>query len=481
MRERLLLFLFGWLLTAAGAALVLPGLLSLWDGDGYAAAFFGPACGALALGWAARRAGRRHPESVLTREGACFLVGVWPTLGLAAMLPYAVSGALSLPDAFSEGISGITTTGLTLLSPDAPRSLVFWRSLTQWLGGAHVILLLVTVVPQVSAWFGMSLVMPRGLSPGQRLASIGRVGRGVGRVYAAATAVAAAAFTACGLGAFDALNLALVTLATGGCYDAPALPGAQGDALGLATAAAMLFASGNFFFYAEAARRRTVSGLSDAGEMRAFLRFTALAGAAVSLHLWASGVYGFDESLRRGFFAVAGFISTTGADSAATAAWPDFDRAALFLLVFVGGCIASSSGGFKVLRLLVLLKAARAELTRTLHPRMVLRVAVGGRVVPLKMVGQLLSFFALFVAVLFGAGLALALAGLEPVTAVGLAAACLSSAGPAALLSGDAGVYAALGQGWRLFCCGLMVLGRLEIFSLLFVAQLLAQRWRDRW
>ena len=426
-------------------------------------------------------AGREHPERLLVREGACMLVSMWCLLTATAMLPYLISGTLSPADALTEGVSGVTTTGLTLLPDAAPRPLVFWRSLTQWLGGVHIILLLMAIVPQVAEWSGMSLVMARGQTAGQLLASVHRLSKRVIGVYAGATAIFAMVFAGLGLSAFDAVNLSMVTLATGGCYTPESLAGERNGWLSLALMAAMLFSAGNFFFYVETVRRRTVSGSGGAKEIRTMLALVASAGLFVSLHLWSSGVYDFSESLRQGFFSSAAFLSTTGTDPAGLAGWPDFDRFVLMLLAFVGGCIASSSGGLKIVRLVVLVNASLAELRRTLHPRMMLRISALGRVVPLAMVGQILSFFALYTAVLFGAAMVLSLTGLAPLSALGLSAACLTSAGPAALLVGDVSVYAAMSENGRLLCCGLMLLGRLEIFSFLFAIQTMASRWTRRW
>ena len=464
---------------AAGASLLLPVPVSVADNDGLYWAFVLSAAVLLSLGVCAIRAGREHPERVLVREGACFLVGTWILLTATAMLPYLLTGTLSVADAWAEGVSGVTTTGLTLLPANAPRSLVFWRSLTQWLGGACIILLLLTVVPQVSEWFGMSLVMPRGQRASQLLSSMRRTSRRVMGVYAGATAVAMVIFAALGLSVFDALNLSMVTLATGGCY----VPGASTESpfFTIALMAVMLFSAGNFFFYAEVTRRGLEAEDPGAGEMRAMLRLAAVAGILVSLHLWISGTYGVSESLRKGFFAAAAFLSTTGMDPVQLVGWPDFDRFVLILLIFIGGCIASSAGGLKILRLSVLVNASIEELRRTLHSRMVLRVSALGRVVPLSMVGQLLSFFALYTAVFFGGAMVLSLGGIAPLSALGLSAACLTSAGPAALLAGDVNVYATMGEGWRLFCCALMLLGRLEVFSFLFVIQTLVSRWEGRW
>ena len=481
MRTRLFLYLLGWVSIEAGAALLLPAPFSLADGDGILWAFVLPAVCFFAVGFRMVHAGREHPERVLVREGACLLVGAWLLLTVSASLPYMLSGVLSFPDALSEGVSGITTTRLTLLGSDAPRSLIFWRSLTQWFGGAYIILLLVTIVPQVAEWFGMSLVMPRGRSGGQLLPSMRRLARRVFGVYAGATAAFALVFAVLGLSAFDALNLSMVTLATGGCFEAAPLEGMRGMLLSLALMIAMLFSAGNFLVYAEVIRRHSFSEAGGSGEMKMMLVVAAAAGLLVSLHLWTSGTYGFGEGLHHGFFAAAAFLSTTGTEPTQLVGWPDFDRFVLLLLAFVGGSMVSSSGGLKILRLAALMNASVMELRRTLHPRMMLRISALGHVVPLATVEQHLSFFALYVAVFFGAAIILSLFGLEPLSALGLSAACLTSAGPAALIAGDVDIYTALGTGERLFCAALMLLGRFEVFTFLFAIQSFISRWERRW
>ncbi len=479
MRTRLLLYLLGWTAAIAGLMMFLPVPVAIAENDGFAWAFALP--GALFMGagiWAAHR-GREHPERLLVREGACFLVGNWILLTVSAALPYLLTGALSPVDAWVEGVSGVTTTGLTMLGKGASRSLVFWRSLTQWQGGACIILLLLTVVPQVSEWFGMSLVMPRGQRASQLLTSMRRTSRHVIEVYLGATVLSTVAFAAMGLSAFDAVNLSMVTLATGGCYFPEG--SADGFLYHLVLTAVMLFSAGNFFFYAEVVRRGLRPEDTGAGEMRAMLQVVAVVGLLVSLHLWRTGTYDLPESFQQGYFAVAAFLSTTGMDPRLLAEWPDFDRFVLLLLVFTGGCIASSAGGLKILRVSTLFNASIEELRRTLHSHMVLRISALGRVVPLAMVGQLLSFFALYAAVFFGAAMVLSIGGLTPLSAIGLSAACLTSAGPAALIVGDVGAYAAMGEAGRLFCCALMLLGRLEVFSFLFVIQTMVSRWEGQW
>lgn len=475
----LLMNLFGRVITLSGILLLLPLPISFFCGS--PSAFLMPAIFSLALGLTLTRAGRAHRERILVREGACFLVGVWVYLPLISMMPYVLADAMPPLSALSESVSSLTTTGLTLLPDGAAPDLVFWRSLTQWMGGLNIILLLVTVVPQVSGWFGTSLAMPVNMSPGQLISSMRRISFGVFRVYAAATAVFTLIFFACGLTFFDALNLSLTSIATGGCYDAPALSGSRGVLVGLFKIFSMLFASGNFFIYWAASRRRRMSEIFSDTEMRSLLGMTAFFTLIVSVHLWQTGTYGFAESLGRGFFGVASFISTTGAEPALFAGWPDFDRFLLFLMVFSGGCIASSTGGFKVMRFLVLMRSTASELTRTLHPRLVARVAVGRRVVPIRMVWHLLCFFFIFMGIFFMAVLLLSLTGLTPLAAIGLAAASLTSAGPAALLAGDVGEYASLTDGVRMICCALMILGRLEIFSFLLVIQTAAHQWSNRW
>lgn len=481
MSVNLLCYIIGGVSLVIGAAFLPALAVALKVADPCAWVYGLPAAVALLGGAGLMYKGREHKARLLVRDSAVVLVAVWSLLSLFGMLPFWLAGGLNLAEALYESVSAVTTTGLSELSSSVSLALLFWRSILQWLGGLSIVLLLVTVIPQVSNSFGMSLVMPKSISFVQLVKPMWRITRGVALVYALMTVLAAFSYRAVGLMWFDAINLALVTIATGGCYTVGDIGGLRSWSIDLVMMFFMLFASGNFLIYREAVRHGSWREILKDYELKAFLVLVGVFGLIISLHLWSKGIYPLGESLRNGFFQTISFASTTGFASAQFVLWPDFAKYMLFLLVFVGGCIGSSTGGFKVIRFLVLFKEALAETRRTLHPNMVVNISVGGRSVPRNVVSYILTIFFLYIAAFFIATVLVSLSGMEPLASMGVAAACISSAGPAAFLAGHASAYATLAPWVKLLCCGLMILGRLEIFAFLIMIETLLGSKRQRW
>lgn len=477
---RMLMFLLGRSLLVGGGAMLLPLVFSLlWQEPG--TLFFGlPALFVMAAGVLLNALGREHKRQLSVREGTFFMVAVWFVFGLIGMLPYVLSGQLGWVNAFFESMAAFTTMGATCLSEDAPRSLIFWHSLLEWTGGLNFIVLLVTVLPQVSGCFGMMLSVQQSVHFSPVLGRMHAAAWRACKMYLGFTGLSAVLYYLAGLDKFDALTRAMTTLSTSGTNAMDDFIAYNSPLLELAAVISMLLASGNFLLYWKAASRRSLRTLLQDTELRCFLFLMLLAGALVSLHLWHMQVYGFWDSLRFGYFQVISFASTSGYVSAPAALWPAFDRYVLLLLVFVGGCIGSTAGGIKVMRFVVLFKMAAAEMRRTLHPHMVINIKIGGASVPMKIVGRILSFFFLYMIVFFLFVLLLSFGDLTVMQAVGVAAGCLSSVGSAAGLYGLMD-FALLPAWTKLLCCLLMVLGRLEIFSFLILLHMGAHRMQRKW
>jgi len=242
----------------------------------------------------------------------------------------------------------------------------------------------------------------------------------------------------------------------------------------------MLVTGGNFLLYWKAISRRSLGLIVRDAELRAALVIAAASGLLIGAHLFLTQTYAAGEALRHGLFQAVSFFTTVGFSSTAVAGWPDFDRYLLFLLAFTGACLGSPAGGLKTVRLLVLACMTAQELRRTLHPHMVVCVRLDGLPVPDKVVGRLLALFFLTVTVLLFGTLAVAASGVPVLSALGLAAGCLTSTGHTAALFGftEIGGLPALGKS---VCIGLMLLGRVEIFSALLFACFVGERLRRRW
>lgn len=426
--------------------------------------------------------GREHWRPLRLGEGAGFAVLAWPYLAAVGALPFVLSGRLSPLPAFFESMAAFTATGLSSFASGAPLppSLLLWHGLMSWLGGLAFVVMLVTVLPQVSGCFGITLTARQSVafSPVWR-----RMHRALWHglfIYGGLTLLFVLVLAALGLSPFRALLLALLTVSTAGSSATAAVQAYDSPALEVALSLMMLVTGGNFLLYWQALSRRRARLLACDAEVRAALALVLAAGALIGAHLFLTQTYAAGEALRHGLFQAVSFFTTVGFTSTAVTGWPDFDRYLLFLLAFTGACIGSPAGGLKTVRLLVLARMTAEELRRTLHPHMVVCVRLDGLPVPDKVVGRLLSLFFLTVLVLFVGTLAIAATGVPILPSLGLAAGCLTSTGHTAALFGFTEV-ASLSVPGMGACLALMLLGRVEIFSALLFACFLGERLQRRW
>lgn len=484
MNRSIVFYLVSRLALINGLALLIPLLAALWWGEA-GLVYFAPALAAALLAAAfCRYRGRHHKRHLGPGEGAWYMVSAWFLLGLLGMIPYVMAGTFASPvDAFFESVSAFTTTGTSCLADGGaglPQSLLLWHSLMEWLGGLNFILLLVSVMPQVSGCFGLTLSVHQSVSFSPMVPRMQEAARQAGLIYLAITVFSMVLYVLAGLPLGMAVNQGLMTMSTSGgdsLFDF-----SQYDSLALEAAGAvsMLLASGNFLLYWKSWERRDFKSLFCDAEWRTFLTVVVVTGCLVSFHLWRFGVYDGWDNLRYGFFQVLSFISTSGFSSAAYSTWPEFDKYVLFALAFVGGCIGSATGGLKVMRFMVLFKMAAQEMRRTLHPHMVISLKIDGVPVDMKIISRVLSYFFLFMATFFVSMLIISLSGVTPMQAMGMAVGCLSSVGSTMDLFGVADV-SVLPAWTKLYCSFLMILGRVEIFSFLVVIQTAFGYLRRRW
>lgn len=405
MNRSIVFYLVSRLALINGLALIIPLLAALWWGEAGIVCFVPALAAALVVAAFCRYRGRHHKRHLGPGEGAWYMVAAWFLLGLLGMIPYVMAGIFASPvDAFFESVSAFTTTGTSCLADGGaalPQSLLLWHSLMEWLGGLNFILMLVSVMPQVSGCFGLTLSVHQSVAFSPMVARMQEAARQAGRIYLAITAFSMLLYWLAGLPLGMAINQGFMTMSTSGGdalfdfsrYDSLAL-----EAVG---AVSMLLASGNFLLYWKGWERRDFKGLFKDAELQVFLAVLVAAGLVVSFHLWRFGVYDGWDNLRYGFFQVLSFSSTSGFASASYQDWPEFDKYVLFALAFVGGCIGSATGGLRVMRFMVLFKMAAQEMRRTLHPHMVISLKVDGVPVDMKIISRVLSYFFLFMATFF--------------------------------------------------------------------------------
>ena len=467
-------------------AMVLPFLLACrlkeWEPAG-AFLITGLVTAALAWEFGLKARQRERRGQMTLREGSLFMVLVWFQLGLLGMLPFLLSGMTeSIPAAFMESISALTTTGLPAVTATRegwPWSLLLWHAIMSWLGGFGFVVILVTVMPQVSGCFGVTLSARQMIffSPiWQRMRTSIRQGASI---YAVLTALAVLAFYLSGLPLGRSLVVAMLTISSGAdawTLDFAIMP----NSVWLAAGGVMLLGSLNLLLLWKSWRRRSISMFLRDTELQFFLLMLFGASFLVILNLSITGFCLPGEALKVGFFQCLSFISTSGLAVAPFWGWPGFEKYILFLLCFVGGCMGSPTGGLKMVRILVLNRLLNLGLRNALHPNMVPVVKLDGLAVEEKVVGRILSFFFLYV-VTFGLFvLLLSISGITLMQSAGYAAACLTGDSGAALLYGGPGVAAL--PGWsQLLMALLMIVGRIEVFSFILLAGFAAESFKERW
>ncbi len=461
------------LLVLAGAQLV-PLLWCLQAGSSAAAPGFLVGAGASALLGVAFRVLGRNAGELYRRDGVLIVVGAWILASVTGAIPYLATGAISSPiDALFESVSGFTTTGASILVQieSVGRPVLFWRSLTQWLGGIGIVVLLVALLSELGpgARFLFKLEVP---GPKAEIlhARVRETAAALFRVYLALTLAEIVLLLGFGLSFFDALTHTFSTVSTGGFSP-------YGDSIAhfsrpvhLVIMLFMVAAAVNFSIYYALIRRRDLHSLRDA-ELRFYLLLLAAASALVAVDV-VDRTSGFAIGpVVDAVFQVISILTTTGFATVDFAEWPDFSRATLVMLMVAGGCAGSTAGGAKLVRLMIGWKAAIREVRLTFNPASVIAVVVGGRAVPEDSVRSVVALLLLWV-LAWGLGTILLAVG-EPgiVTAATGSIATLSNIGPGLAAVGPSQNFAFFAPWQKLVMVVLMLLGRLEFFALLALLQ----------
>jgi trk system potassium uptake protein len=429
------------------------------------------------------RAVGAHHDVELNRREALVIVSVsWILCGVFAALPLLLDGMVSHPvDAFFEATSGFTTTGSTILTDieSNSRASLWWRSLIQWLGGMGIIVLFVALFPQIGAG-GRRLF--EGEAPGptkdQLRPRVRETGLVLWRIYAGFTAALGGLLMAQGMSFFDAACHAFTTMATGGFSTKNAsIAGFESASIEWTITLFMLFAGVNFGLYYALRRGRGLRSFRDP-ELYTYIAIVLFSTAAITWVLLPAYDYKPLEALRYGAFQVAAIVTSTGYGTADFNVWPEFARTGLLMLMFVGGMGGSTAGGFKVSRAIILFSAAVGEVRHVLHPRAVFSTRLGSRAVEDRVVRQVLALFVIAVFLLFGSTVALSMMGIPFETAFSAAMTCQFNSGPGLNELGPAGNFSGLPDAAKLLLSGLMILGRLEFYTVL--ALLAPGFWRSR-
>lgn len=424
---------------------------------------------------------QRLRQRLRVREAIAVVGCGWLLVCLMGSLPYLFLNPGDPLAAVFESVSGFTTTGVTTARSfdDFPPSILVWRCLTHWTGGIGVIMLFIIIMPQMNS--GTSYLFNAEL-PGavaeRTLPKIKESAMLILYIYFSLTLLEILLLLLAGLPLFQAVNLALATMATGGfSYYHDSLISFGNIFVELIAIVFMLIASMNFSLYYKIWRGDWLSFRNDT-EHRYYLCILALAAFLICGDLYLSHYLPLSECLRHSVFQAISIGSTTGFASDDFNNWPSFSRSVLLMLMFIGGCSGSTAGGIKISRLIILFKAGWAELLRTLHPRIVYSVKMGDKDIDPVVVGNITRFFFLYILVFIVLTLLISLSGISAIESIGLIAACMSSVGPAFGVVGPMSTYSSLPDWARFISIVAMLLGRLEIFTLLAILR--PDFWRDK-
>ncbi len=471
----------GALLWCIGATLALPLGFSVAYGDGA----HGPILKTMGISAAAGAilffpARKAAPPIIGHREGIMVVALGWMGAALLGALPFWFGKTFStFTDAFFESMSGFTTTGASVLTDieKVPRGLLLWRGLTHWLGGMGIIVLSLAILPFLGVG-GMQLYKAEVPSPvpDKLRPRIKDTASLLWKVYILFTVIQTVLLMAGGMDVVDALAHTFATLATGGFSTRNASVGHYESAyLEGVIIVFMLIAGINFSLHYQWLRGKPLALWRDP-ECRFFL-FVVLLFVILCTGSLHGAVYDtLSTAFRYAAFQVVSILTTTGFATADYEAWPPLTQVILFLCMFLGGCAGSTGGGIKCLRILLLMKHGYRELMHLVHPHAVSQVKLGGRVVPAEVLHSVWGFFILYVGLFVAFSLLMAALGVDMVTAFSSVAATLGNIGPGFGLVGPAENYAGLPSLAKWLLSMSMLLGRLEIYTVIVL--LMPEFWR---
>ncbi len=465
--------ILGLLLMLFSFTMLVPGVVSLWYQDGAVLAFVTAFALALSLGLVCWLPARRQKQELRLRDGFMIVAMFWTVLGLTGALPFMLAEHphMSLTDSIFESISALTTTGATVIVglDLLPESILYYRQQLQWFGGMGIIVLAVAVLPMLGIG-GMQLYRaetPGPMKDAKLTPRITETAKALWYLYLGLTVACSLAFWMAGMTPFDAIGHAFSTISTGGFSTHDASIGYFDSTLiEMIAVVFMLLAGVNFALHFVAWRGKNPGIYFRDTEFRYYLLLLLMVSVISSLAL--HGMHTYDDwgkAVTRGIFQTVSIGTTAGFTTADYSQWPGFIAIMLLFSSFVGGCASSTGGGIKVIRLVLLVKQGLREINRLIHPNAHIPVRVGEKIIEPRVIDAVWGFFALYVASFIVMYLALALTGLDLMTSFSAVAASINNMGPG--LGSVGGNYAHLNDPAKWILCFAMLLGRLEIFTLL--------------
>lgn len=469
--------ILGILLLIEGGVMLLCALIPLLLGEhdlfGFLASALIAACaGMLCMSF---NRGHRSRENILSRRDGYVVVTLsWLLFSVFGSFPYFLSREIpGFTNAFFETISGFTTTGATILTDieALPHGLLFWRSLTQWIGGLGIVFFTVAVLP-IFGVGDVQLFAAEAIGPthGKLHPRISVSGRWIMTVYVVLTIACFVALKLCGMGTFDSVNHAMCTTATGGFSTKNASIGAFGSVAIENTITVFMFLSGiNFGLLFFLLFKGKIKKMFSDTEFKWYFEITVASIAIIALCVFLLTPEDFSHSLRESAFHVVSTITTTGFLTTDFNDWPPVICTLLSFMMCFGACAGSTTGGMKAARTVILFKALRNEFNRILHPNAVLPIRISGKVIPQSTKQTVFTFTIIYIGLIIISWLVYMICGMDLTSSFGTAVAFAGNTGVAVGGYGCSISWDLMPLAAKWYSCLMMLVSRLEIFAVLLL------------
>ena len=461
----------GTLLFIEAAMMLLCAGLSLYMGEDDSLAFVVSVFLTVLGGLIFKYLGRDSDNSLGRREAYLLVTLTWIIFSLFGSLPFLISGYIpDFTNAYFEKISGFTTTGCSIVDDveALPHGMLFWRTMTQWIGGLGIVFFTIAIIPSLVGGnvkvFSAEATGPIRAKMHPRLST---TAKWIWSIYSLLTIACAVSYYIAGMGLFDCLNYAMTTTATGGFSTHNASTGYFHNPYIDYTAITFMFLSGTSFtlLYATIFKGRFRQFIHNS-EFRFYLAAVLVATTLVTLILVFDNNYPVLDALRVSLFQVTSFITTTGIFNDDAAQWHHITWVVLSICMFIGASSGSTSGGFKCIRVVMVTNILKNEIRRILHPRAVLPVRVNDTIIPYSSQVTLLAFLAAYAGLCIFTYFCMIVMGVDSTNSITIALSCASNVGPTLGLEiGPTMSWAILPATVKWLLSGLMLMGRLEIFT----------------
>jgi len=417
----------------------------------------------------------RNANNNLSRRDSYFLVtATWVIFTFFGMQPFLIGGYIpSVTDAFFETMSGFSTTGATILDDVEwlPHGILYWRTQTQWIGGLGIVFFTIAILPSMVGSGSVKVFAAEATGPmrSKMHPRLSTMAKWIWSIYLGLTVACVLTYYFCGMELFDSINYAMTTTATGGFSthnDSAAF--FRSPAIEYFAILFQFLAGINFTMLYIAIFKLKIGALFKSSEFRLYIFVITTTTLWICYLLITRNGYEMERAFRSALFQVVSFMTTTGLFNDDAATWPHVTWVILGCLMFVGACSGSTTGGFKCIRAVMLFKVLRNEFTHILHPNAVLPVKIDGQPVPQRKLTTLLAFFTIFTFMVLIAATIMIVEGIDNTNAITIALSCISNVGPTlGTQIGPVMSWSELPNYIKWICSALMLIGRLEIISVL--------------